>query len=234
MIKDSLNCNPINTALAAGLGLEYMMRHTLPFVKAGDVLVLAFEYDSFFGDNYQGAQGYVPRILLDVNKDRLALLHPGHLLYLPKLSFSHINPFEYFFPSNTVYSVHALNQYGDAEAHWEMPQKFVTMKAVREAGQAVNPAAIREIQAFGDSLTARGARMLISYPCFMETSFRHNEEAIRLVEAAYKAAGFRILGSPERYMMPDSLMFDTHYHLNKQGVDLRTRLLIEDLTSASK
>jgi hypothetical protein len=229
MIKDSLQLNPINTALAAGLGLTYMMRHTLPFVKAGDRLVLIFEYDSFFGENYRGALGYVPRILCDVNKDWLALLHPSHLPYLPKLSFSHINPFEYFYPSNAVYSVNSLNQFGDIEAHWRRPKELVTLKAVREAGQRVNPGAIREMEQFRDSLDARGASMLVSYPCFMETSFAHNEEAIRMVEAAFKQAGFLILGSPERYMMPDSLMYDTHYHLVKQGVDLRTQRLIDDL-----
>ena len=29
-------------------------------------------------------------------------------------------------------------------------------------------------------------------------------------------------------MMPDSLMFDSSYHLNKTGLDIRTARLIED------
>jgi len=35
-------------------------------------------------------------------------------------------------------------------------------------------------------------------------------------------------------MVPDSLLFDSPWHLNKQGVDLRTRLLIEDLKTTLK
>ena len=32
--------------------------------------------------------------------------------------------------------------------------------------------------------------------------------------------------------MDDALMFDSAYHLNKKGVDLRTQLFIEDLKKA--
>ncbi|MDR2497138.1 MAG: hypothetical protein LBD21_08430 [Tannerellaceae bacterium] len=234
MLRDSLLVNPVNTAITVELGLQYMLEHTIPFVRPGDVVIILPEYDLLYGEYYKGSGEAPARILGEVNKEWLSLRH-NHLLYLPKIAFSRFDPRQYLhLPIDPIYTADAFNQYGDTYLHWGLPGKAVTPRSVREAGQAVNPAAIREIQAFGDSLTARGARMLISYPCFMETSFRHNEEAIRLVEAAYKAAGFRILGSPERYMMPDSLMFDTHYHLTKQGVDLRTRLLIEDLTSASK
>jgi hypothetical protein len=43
---------------------------------------------------------------------------------------------------------------------------------------------------------------------------------------------FTVLGTPERYMMPDSLMFNSSYHPNKKGVDIRTSRLIEDIKSA--
>jgi hypothetical protein len=41
-----------------------------------------------------------------------------------------------------------------------------------------------------------------------------------------------VMGSPERYVMPETLMFDTPYHLIKKGVDLRTELMIEDIKLA--
>lgn len=34
--------------------------------------------------------------------------------------------------------------------------------------------------------------------------------------------------------MPDSLMFDSPYHLLKKGVDYKTQLLIEDLKTKLK
>ncbi|HZB13232.1 MAG TPA: hypothetical protein VE467_09405 [Chryseolinea sp.] len=42
---------------------------------------------------------------------------------------------------------------------------------------------------------------------------------------------FRV-GSTDRYLNPETLMFDTPYHLIKKGVDLRTELMIEDIKLA--
>jgi hypothetical protein len=49
------------------------------------------------------------------------------------------------------------------------------------------------------------------------------------VEAELRAKQFPLLGSPERYIMADNLVFNTPCHPVKEGVDYRTRLLIEDI-----
>ena len=41
-----------------------------------------------------------------------------------------------------------------------------------------------------------------------------------------------MLGYPERYKIPNNMMYNTPYHLTKEGVDLRTQRLIEDLSQA--
>jgi hypothetical protein len=43
-----------------------------------------------------------------------------------------------------------------------------------------------------------------------------------------------ILGSPERYEFPDTLIFNAVYHLTKKGLDLRTNNLIADLRKVLK
>ena len=45
---------------------------------------------------------------------------------------------------------------------------------------------------------------------------------------------FNLLSNPERYIIPDSLIFNSEYHLTKKGVDMRTFLLIEDLKKAKQ
>ncbi|MDR0536635.1 MAG: hypothetical protein LBH04_01085, partial [Tannerellaceae bacterium] len=66
-------------------------------------------------------------------------------------------------------------------------------------------------------------------PCYQETSFNNSKEFIKKIEQEYGKHGFTVLGAPERYMAADSLMFNTKYHLNKQGLESRTDSLIEDL-----
>ena len=44
---------------------------------------------------------------------------------------------------------------------------------------------------------------------------------------------FGEFGTPEKYKIPDDMMFDTIYHLSKKGVDFRTNLLILDIRNAN-
>ena len=48
MIKDSLGLNPVNTGLHASLGLKYMLDNTYRYIKKGDIVVVAPEYEHFY------------------------------------------------------------------------------------------------------------------------------------------------------------------------------------------
>jgi len=54
-------------------------------------------------------------------------------------------------------------------------------------------------------------------------------EVLESIENVVNEKNFKTLGTPRRYSMPEEMMFNTHYHLNKRGVDYRTQLLIEDI-----
>jgi hypothetical protein len=73
----------------------------------------------------------------------------------------------------------------------------------------------------------------VSYPGFQDKSFYKSIDIIREVQKEYER-NFTVLGTPERYMMPDSLMFDSPYHLTRQGVERRTKLLVEDIRAVIK
>ena len=48
LFKDSLALNSINTGSIATIGLSYMMDNTLPYIRSGDIVVIAPEYQQFF------------------------------------------------------------------------------------------------------------------------------------------------------------------------------------------
>jgi hypothetical protein len=88
---------------------------------------------------------------------------------------------------------------------------------------------MKRVKQFQTEVLDKGATLFISYPSFQDISFSQSVEKIKRVEQQYAANNFILLGTPERYMMPDSLMFDTSYHLTEEGADYRTQLLIEDI-----
>jgi hypothetical protein len=63
-----------------------------------------------------------------------------------------------------------------------------------------------------------------------DISFLNSQESIHRIEDEYIKRGFTVVGTPERFIIPDSLVFDGTVHLSKEGADYRTRRLIGDLT----
>ena len=55
------------------------------------------------------------------------------------------------------------------------------------------------------------------------------ETKIEFMYKKLKETDLKLLGNPIRYEVEDILLYNTAYHLNKKGVDIRTELLIQDL-----
>jgi hypothetical protein len=232
LIKDSLALHPINTAINASFGIKYMLENTLQYVRKGDILVLVPEYQHFYRSWDWGSE-YLLRTVIDINHSNIKLLSLRQIIncipYIGKLVFSKFRISEY---TNTnidrIYSIYAINQYGDAHLHWNMHgRKFLPYVALASTDYC--PQVMTEIKKYNQKVQKKGASLFISYPGLQDTSFLNLKEAIQKIEQEYIASGLPLLGTPERYKMPDSLLFDTPHHLNKMGADYRTRLLIEDI-----
>lgn len=66
MIKDSLQINPINTAIEASIGIQFMIDNTLEYVQDGDIVVLVPEYFIYYRSLNLGSKELM-RTILDVN-----------------------------------------------------------------------------------------------------------------------------------------------------------------------
>jgi ribosomal protein S17E len=230
MIRDSLNINPINTGISAGIGLKYMLDNTVQYIKKGDIIVAPLEYIHYTND-YNHCTEPLLRIIMDVNKKKLRLLSFRQacnlLAYFPKYLISKLKPnayFDIYFPYNNARS---FNEYGDECAHWNMENRsFSPYSRLDDFNRQI----IDKLKDFEKIANREGARFYITYPSYMDESFYKSEDIIELIRNELeKNFNNKILGYPTRYMMPDSLMFDTSYHLNKTGADIRTARLIEDI-----
>jgi hypothetical protein len=234
MIKDSLNINPINTGIHVRLGLMYMMDSTLPYIQSGDIVVVSPEYVHFFREAAYGGEELL-RIVLDVSPsewNRLRKEQWLHIIsYIPKYSLSKFKLTEYVnVKENNIYGVNSFNEFGDVYTHWKLEKQIILPFGPSSAQP--NYSVINELRIFREKLKKRGAFLFITFPGYQSTSFENQRASIMMVEAELKNSKFCLLGTPERYKMPDSLMFNTPYHLSKIGVDYRTQLLIEDLKKA--
>jgi hypothetical protein len=233
LVKEATGLNPVNTGLHARLGLKYMLDNTLRFVLPGDILLLAPEYDYFY-EPYDECSKELSRIIFDVDLSKIHLLSKnqitGLMRRIPKYFLSKIKPREYWgFDRETTYGRDAFNEYGDAVLHWELPG---IIPALHQINGSYNPDVTEQIRKFGHKVTKKGASLLISFPGLHRKSFESMPEKVNQVAFTLQHSGLQVISRAENYFMPDELMFDSAYHLNKKGIDIRTAQLIDDLINA--
>jgi hypothetical protein len=234
IIKDSLSINPINTGITYELGLIYMLESTIDYVQEGDIVILSPEYQHFFGSFAYGRE-FLLYSAFDVDGMapwELSLKHWENVYsFFPKYAFSRFKPTQYLtFKGSDINRADSYNRYGDLYVHWNMPQQAVP-PFNQISHDAYNPEVMDRVLAYRDEVERRGAHFFATFPGTQRSSYENCEAQIQLVHQKLKAHNVDLLGTPERYIMPDSLMFNFPYHMVKEGVDRRTRLLVEDLQS---
>lgn len=231
-IMDSLKINVINTGVEYALGIKYMLRATSSYIKEGDIIIISPEYQHFFGDFANGETELLYTVIdvLPQTSKYLDLYQCYKLIpFMPTYIRSKFKGlFEKTENDTTigVYDRKSFNTFGDATIHWEMDKKEVAPFSIKGN---INNDVFFELNNFRKIVNAKKAILFITFPCFQDLSFANSSIKIKEVELKLKKNGFNLLSNPERYIFPDSLTFDTPYHLIKKGVDLRTSLLIQDI-----
>ena len=239
-IKDSLNINPINTGVHVNLGLKFMLANTLQYIKPSDIIVLSSEYQQFYG-NLANGEGELLSLVTDIIPQSRKLLDYQQVFTLAKLlpeyAQSKFRPIFLFykFPKNDGvgrYDRAAFNNFGDATAHWKLSGE--NPKPYPAINESFNLDALQALLNFRKEVYQKKAKLYVTFPGYQKSSYQNAVTKIMQVKEALKNNHFLLVSSPEEYIIPNSLIFDTPYHLTKKGVDYRTELLIQDLKKAIK
>ena len=237
-IKDSLNINPINTSIHVSLGLKYMLSNTINYIKENDIVVISPEYQQFYG-GFANCEIELLSIIIEIapqtiksldfkQKFKMAGLMPDFIISkFKKLLNDDLND-----SIIGIYDRKSFNSYGDANKHWDLPKEKV--KPFSAISGKLDEDVFSSLLNFRKIVYSKKAKLYITFPCYQDLSFKNSSIPIKEVEQKLKKYGFILLSNPERYIIPDSLIFNTPYHLTIKGTDLRTTLLIEDLKKVLK
>ncbi len=239
-IKDTFNINPINTGVHINIGLKYMLANTLQYAKPGDIIILSAEYQQFYG-NLANGEGELFSLVTDIVPQSRNLLDYKQVFTLiklwPEYAQSKLRPILLFykFPKNSGvgrYDRAAFDTFGDATAHWKLPGE--NPKPYPAITGEINTDALEALIKFKNKIALKKAQLYITFPGYQKSSYQNSVTNILQVKEVLKDNKFQLISSPEEYIIPDSLIFDTPYHLTKKGVDYRTKLLIQDLKKVIK
>jgi nitrogen regulatory protein PII-like uncharacterized protein len=227
MLQDSLNMPVINTGLGAGAGLKFMLDNTSKYLTEGDILIIAPEYNHFFGNAAYGNTDLANLFYIDpsisegfnIKQVKAFIFGTKNLLRDYLLSLLKIKN------KNLTFTVSDFNQYGDMTGHWTMqPRPYEHVSP--DDFETINMRFLDYCENAVEALRNRGVQVVVIPPSLAETSYEMIEERLTPLFSEFEKRDLNFAIPPQESVYPDSLFFDTHYHLGYEGVLIRTNQLI--------
>ena len=121
-----------------------------------------------------------------------------------------------------------LNENGDLISHLDMPGVDIGISN-SELG-TIDYEVFELLNEFDEYATGKGANVVLSYPSLYDKEFDNWKEGIDELDKLLKEkTTVDIISDYKEYQFTREEIFDSVYHLNRQGRQRRTAQLIEDL-----
>ncbi len=231
-ISDSIHLPVVNMSLHAGLGVAFALNEVKEQLKKGDKVVLSIEYgltkkgDTKLYSQLMDLNPNAARYLDNTFNDQLRLMDINWQRCVSSL-FLDVAGND---PQN-IYRRDGFTKEGDMIGHLSLPQP----SSQTDRGKMVFKDYKEVINAFNmfiDVANQKGAQVYYTFPAYMSSEYQLNKAVIDQYQAQFQQElKCPIINTPESFVFPDTYYFDTAYHLNKEGRDKRTAIMIDILQS---
>jgi hypothetical protein len=230
----------INMGLHAGLGLQNILNEMRGEIKQGDIVILSIEYSTKKGepDLIEKAIALYPQanVFLSNPAAKKIFGKRGYLNYMisqvqgPADKFV-INLFDRIKNkmADQIYKRDGFNKYGDVISHLrEKNKEFLDGRAVHQRSDYNEY--IDMMNDFARYVRSEKGSIYFLYPPYPLSEYQNNKEWIGYyVEQYNKGLTMEILNDHKDAIYPDSLFFNTIFHLNAKGREFRTNDLVKRL-----
>ena len=222
----------INTGLLAGIGMKFMIEEISPLLKKGDILVLSPEYELFLSNPetsyfttlvYLGGLDYVKKMNMSQRR--------AFIQYTPNYIRSEIeySIVKYLLPqkgNESIYRLSAFNSNGDFVSHWGKPHPPVHIENKIEGFKAPNKAFLSWLSNELQQISERGIHIVMLPPVLAQSAYPNKRNLIHTLDSLLCDSGFPFICPPSVMSYPDSLYYDTEYHLDSLGAAIHSKDLI--------
>jgi len=246
-LSKALEYPVLNDCVNAGIGLVPILSHAKRVIRENDIVIMPLEYPLYNYNSEAGEQmiDYIyarePIILSE-----LTLLEQFWIFWHISYNRVYRGYFDEKDKKNLrgIYGVHNIDKNGD---QIKTDKKYQTqqMKAELEIadknpetyGKEYNKNSLgwKYIKKFISWCKQRKVKVIFVPSTLMNNSFYHKDEKenwyYKNFHQIAKSKGLNYIGVPFDYMYDKSLYFNTNFHLNNRGREIRTEKLIKDLIS---
>jgi hypothetical protein len=250
-IERAVGCPVVNMGMNGYFGVRFMLNEVRPQLREGDVVVLAFEWDNYF-KTVDGASNNLlvvskanPRAFaaltweqrwgIAVNGVPYAARQKALRLFGDGLSAIDTLVRGDHDEEGLIFSIETLSGFtpeGDLVSHLDVDWPLPFEQGI--VSDTVDPQVIPMIAAFAREMEARGVRVVMSYTPLMRSFYDQHTAPLQAVheQLAADLPGL-VARPPQDYVFDENLFFDTVYHLNGEGREIRSALLAGDIASGN-
>lgn len=225
-IEDSLKMKVINCGLHAGIGMKYMIDDIALYAKKGDIIVFAPEWIQFYSVMY-GDGNTLSTIIRIGGWEKWKLLNITQLKNVIKgIPYTISENVTLNISHNDTYLASNFNQYGDEIKHWEFKNTYSSHPApiLHDFNKEFGTYFINSLK----KLQGR-CKVYIIPPACCKKAYDLWKPQVNEVVHFLENEKFPFIIHPDCLAFKEEYCYDTDYHLNKAGVDLRTTLVIDAL-----
>ncbi len=234
MIHKSFNMPVVNTSIHGGMGIRMQFELYKDLLQKGDVVIFCPEYGGGFDKGRLYGETTVLRILSTYMPSAYKKISFPQWLHLHK--YIGLRYWDYLCngsdeKTDGPYSVNAVNEYGDIECERTQVEsiKNENFNGPATIRGKVDNAVVEYFKYIHDFAKARGIKLVFLPPTFIEGGYKMNSKQIDSIAYTLKQNGIAWQAEPSRYSFPNSMYYDTYYHMTQEGANKRTEVLIEDL-----
>ena len=237
-ISEAFDMPALNLGLHAGMKRDFYLNFAKSNIMEGDVVVLVFEYSSYIEDLMtEDITWYVvdnnPEFMKMVppsNMFNIARYYPVFLIKKVKEALFNPNPV----PDKEAYRRDAFNEYGDVKTeryeNRRTPEQIQDSVYIEIKKDIISDESVKAFREFAEYCRSKGARVYATCPSIDEYAVvyleNNGEDFVKYYE---EKTGIDMISKVTDYILPTEYFYDSDYHLNLNGVRVRTDRLIEDL-----
>lgn len=233
LLKDSLHLEPVNMGIHIGLGLNYMFDEVAPSLKTGDILLVSAEYPLLMDiEAFSGDEGLTDMYLIkhEWTKALFHIVETHNFLSMYRLIRRRIKRID-MKPEDIPSTMDVrtkYNEYGDYIGHYDLPlRKWKPHMLPLRVDEEVLTELHNKVKMIQD----KGVVVLFIPPPYCHSFYEKDSTIIHGLAEQLKEAGIPYPFSSRECSYPDSLFYDSQYHLTRQGGFLHSRkitILLKD------
>lgn len=219
----------INAGTHASLGMRYPLKEIKEKLNEGDVLIIFPEYDQF-----NGGYGGTPLFEVCLYKKNFKNLEFKEFLS----GIQHIKDFfltqlnsrvsSKMYGKGFVYDRRGFNKNGDYIEHYKFKIKN-NLECQPFTIKEIDKSILQFFYSIKSELEKKNVKVLFFPPVFQKSSALMSLKEIKKISEEMETNKTPFLSKPEIYFLEDKDFYDTIYHLNEKGGEIRTKKLIKDL-----